>query len=38
LEETIKLLPNENYIYYADSLNNPYGEKTDEEIFELVKT
>ncbi len=33
LKEIIKLLPNENYIYYSDSINNPYGDKTDEEIF-----
>lgn len=37
LKETIKLLPNENYIYFADSKNNPYWDKTNEEIFELVK-
>ena len=36
LNEIIKLLPNENYIYYADSKNNPYGEKTDEELFRIV--
>ena len=36
LNEIIKLLPNENYIYYSDSKNNPYGEKTDEELFEIV--
>ncbi len=32
LKEIIKVLPNENYIYYSDSKNNPYGDKTDEEI------
>ena len=32
LKEIIKILPNENYIYYSDSKNNPYGNKTDEEI------
>ena len=32
LKEIIKLLPNEDYIYYSDSKNNPYGNKTDEEI------
>lgn len=32
LEEIKRLLPNENYIYYADSKNNPYGEKSDEEL------
>ena len=29
LKELKKLLPNEDYIYYADSKNNPYGEKSD---------
>ena len=32
LKEIIKILPNENYIYYSDSANNPYGDKTGEEI------
>lgn len=36
LKEVIKLLPNENYIYYADSKNNPYGNKNKEELFEIV--
>ena len=31
-EEIKKLLPNENYIFYADSKNNPYGDKTQEEL------
>lgn len=35
LKEILKILPNENYIYYSDSKNNPYGDKTDEEIFEI---
>ena len=35
LKEIIKILPNENYIYYSDSKNNPYGDKTDEEIKQL---
>ena len=35
LREIIKILPNENYIYYSDSKNNPYGDKTDEEIQQL---
>lgn len=33
LKEILKILPNENYIYYSDSENNPYGDKSDEEIF-----
>lgn len=35
LKELIKILPNEDYIYYSDSKNNPYGDKTNEEIIEL---
>ena len=34
LREIIKVLPNENYIYYSDSKNNPYGDKSKEEIRE----
>ena len=36
LKELRKLLPNENYIYYADSKNNPYGEKSDSELMNIV--
>ncbi len=32
LKEIIKLLPNENYIYYSDSKNNPFGDKSESEI------
>lgn len=35
LKEIIKLLPNEDYIYYSDSKNNPYGDKTKEEIINI---
>lgn len=35
LKEILKLLPNENYIYYSDSKNNPYGDKSDTEIFDI---
>jgi glutamate racemase len=31
-----RILPNENYIYYGDNLNAPYGEKTEEEIKKLT--
>lgn len=34
-KEVVKLLPNENTIYLADSKNAPYGEKTSEEIIAL---
>ena len=36
LSELEKLLPNEEFYYYGDSLNNPYGEKSDEELFEIT--
>ena len=36
LKEAIKLLPNEKYIYYADSDNAPYGTKTKEEVLRLT--
>ena len=35
LKEIVKILPNEDYIYYSDSKNNPYGDKKDEEIIIL---
>lgn len=35
LEEIIKILPKENYIYYSDSKNNPYGNKTKKEVIEI---
>lgn len=35
LREIIKILPKENYRYYSDSKNNPYGDKTDEQIQQL---
>jgi glutamate racemase len=34
-KEVIKLLPNENTIYLADSKNAPYGEKSPDEIIAL---
>ena len=37
LREIIKILPKENYIYYSDSKNNPYGDKTDEEINQICE-
>lgn len=36
LKEILQILPNENYIYYSDSIHNPYGEKTKEEVFNYV--
>lgn len=35
LREIIKVLPKENYSYYSDSKNNPYGDKTEIEIQQI---
>ena len=35
LKEIIKVLPNENYIYYSDSANNPYGDKKQEDLINI---
>ncbi len=35
LKEIIKILPNEEYIYYSDSENLPYGDKSNEQIIEI---
>ena len=37
LKEVINLLPNENILYYGDSGNSPFGEKTPEEIQQLCR-
>ena len=36
LKEIIKVLLNEEYIYYSDSKNNPYGDKEDKQIIEIA--
>ena len=36
LRELIRVMPNENYIYFGDSANAPYGVKTLEEVRELT--
>ncbi len=36
LKELIHFLPNESFIYYADSGNCPYGEKSKDEILNLT--
>ena len=37
LKQIVKLLPNENIIYFGDTKNIPYGDKTKEEIQKLSK-
>lgn len=32
MRQAAKLLPNERYFFFSDSLNNPYGDKADGEI------
>lgn len=34
LNKVKKILPNENYIYYGDTLHVPYGEKSKKELLE----
>lgn len=36
LREALVLLPNENYLYFADTDNAPYGIKTKDEVKRLV--
>ena len=36
LEHLKQILPKEDFIFYADSLHNPYGEKTDEELYKIT--
>ncbi len=38
LKELISILPNEDYLFYEDSLNNPYGKKSDEELFDITSS
>lgn len=35
LKEILKVLPHENILYYGDSGNAPYGQKSTEEIQKL---
>ena len=36
LKELMNTLPNEDYLFYEDSINNPYGEKTEEELLKIT--
>lgn len=38
LREAVRLMPRENFIYYGDSANTPYGTRTVEEIRELTES
>jgi len=36
LKELVRTLPNEDFLYYGDSANAPYGTKTTEQVVELT--
>lgn len=36
LRKLHRIMPNENYIYFGDSANSPYGTKTTEQIRDLT--
>ena len=36
LEELLKVMPNENYLYFGDGKNAPYGNKTTFQLTEVV--
>ena len=36
LHELLKVLPHQDYLYYSDSINNPYGDKSSEELIKIV--
>ena len=37
LRELVRLMPNENYIFFGDSKNAPYGGKSLEEVRKLTE-
>ncbi len=37
LKEILKVLPNQKYIYYSDSIHNPYGDLEEEKLYSIVK-
>lgn len=36
LKEMMRVLPNEDYLFYEDSINNPYGIKDEDELLEIT--
>lgn len=37
LNELLKILPNENYIYFGDSKNAPYGSRTKADVLDITR-
>ncbi len=35
-QEVLEVMPNYKYIYYSDSKNNPYGDKSDDELKKIT--
>lgn len=38
LRELVKTVKNAKFLYYCDSVNNPYGDKSSDEVYDIVKT
>ena len=36
LKELMGVLPNEDYLFYEDSIHNPYGQKSEEELLKIT--
>ena len=36
LRDAVRLLPHENFIYYGDNANAPYGDRSEKEILQLT--
>ena len=36
LSELVRLMPHENFIYFGDSANAPYGTKSNDEVAALT--
>lgn len=37
LRELVKTVKNAKFLYYCDSVNNPYGDKSEDEVYSIVK-
>lgn len=37
LNELLDIIPNQNYIFYADSINSPFGEKNIDTLLKITK-
>ena len=37
LREIVKLIPKGHFMYYSDSVNNPYGDKSKDAVYSIVK-